>query len=246
MGACNASIAYRELLDSSKKNEINQSGNEDNNEFKIISYNEFKNINNNDINNKIKRTLTMNYKIMNHKNYNLISMDNTNNTNNKTNNNKININKSMYIKTNNNMNRKKNNINIYTMNNKYIEICKKFLVDSCSIPLTMLDKRLDCITEWWVKKQIGPQRYLKNFIPPKGWIGIGLNVLNKYDNGNNEWLGKSNCKGEWYIGYHGLKYYNVIIDILKNGFIIGKGQTYENHYNNNILTKKNNIKKIIF
>ena len=262
MGACNASIAYRELSDSSKKNEINQSGNEDNNEFKIIPYNKIKNINNNDINininslnksrnNKIKRTLTMNYKIMNHKNFNLISMDNTNNANIKRNNNEININKSMNIKTNNNMNIKKNNINnllqqkynpiIYTMNNKYIEICKKFLVDSCSIPLTMLDKRLDCITEWWVKKQIGPQRYLKNFIPPKGWIGIGLNVLNKYDNGNNEWLGKSNCKGEWYIGYHGLKYYNVIIDILKNGFIIGKGQTYENHYNNNILTKKNNI-----
>ena len=43
------------------------------------------------------------------------------------------------------------------------------------------------------------------------------------------------------IGYHGLKYYNVIIDILKNGFIIGKGQTYENHYNHNILTKNKNI-----
>ena len=72
MGACETSFTIRELSDSSKKNEINQSGNEDNNEFKIIPYNEIKIINNNDINNnmnslnksrnnKIKRRLTMNY-----------------------------------------------------------------------------------------------------------------------------------------------------------------------------------------
>ena len=133
-------------------------------------------------------------------------MDNTNITISKRYNNKININKGMNIKTNNNINIKKININnplqqknnriIYTMNNKYIEICKKFLVDSCFIPLTMLDKILDCITEWWENKQNGPQRYLKNFISPVGWIGIGINALDKYDNGNNEWLGTSNCKGE--------------------------------------------------
>ena len=72
MWACETSFTIRELSDSSKKNEINQSGNEDNNEFKIIPYNEIKIINNNDINNnmnslnksrnnKIKRRLTMNY-----------------------------------------------------------------------------------------------------------------------------------------------------------------------------------------
>ena len=28
----------------------------------------------------------------------------------------------------------------------------------------------------------------RTYNPPDGWIGFGLNVINKYDNRNNDWL----------------------------------------------------------
>ena len=37
--------------------------------------------------------------------------------------------------------------------------------------------------------------------PPLGWIGIGLNVWDKYDDGDNTWIGMSNAKGEWCVAY---------------------------------------------
>jgi hypothetical protein len=40
-----------------------------------------------------------------------------------------------------------------------------------------------------------------------GWIGIGLKVLDKYDNGNNNWIGMNNQEGEWCVAYHGVGRY---------------------------------------
>ena len=44
----------------------------------------------------------------------------------------------------------------------------------------------------------------KAYVPPVGWVGFGLNVLSKYDNGNNDWLGCKNKSGEYAIGYIGI------------------------------------------
>ena len=49
----------------------------------------------------------------------------------------------------------------------------------------------------------GENRGGRPYNPPDGWIGFGLNVLNKYDNGNNDWLACDGRPGEWYIAYHG-------------------------------------------
>ena len=39
---------------------------------------------------------------------------------------------------------------------------------------------------------------------PIGWTGHGLSVLDKYDGGNNTWLGMTgNTPGEWCVAYHG-------------------------------------------
>ena len=43
--------------------------------------------------------------------------------------------------------------------------------------------------------------------PPVGFHRYGLNVLGKYDNGNNDWLSYDNRKGEWCISYTGLSGY---------------------------------------
>jgi hypothetical protein len=40
--------------------------------------------------------------------------------------------------------------------------------------------------------------------PPFGWVRKGLNVLGKYDNGNDDWLSTGD-KG-WPVAYHGLRH----------------------------------------
>ena len=51
----------------------------------------------------------------------------------------------------------------------------------------------------WAKNEY---RGGKIYKPPNGWIGFGLNVLNKYDNGNNDWLACNGRPGEWCVAYH--------------------------------------------
>ena len=40
--------------------------------------------------------------------------------------------------------------------------------------------------------------------PSNDWVGIGLKVKDKYDNGNNAWLGNENKSGEYAVGYIGI------------------------------------------
>ena len=67
--------------------------------------------------------------------------------------------------------------------------------------------------------------------PPDGWIGFGLNVINKYDNGNNDWLACDGRPGEWCVAYHGACVRNtsdqikqIIKPILQNNLKPGSGQ----------------------
>lgn len=48
-------------------------------------------------------------------------------------------------------------------------------------------------------------------------IGLCLTVLNKYDEGDNSWIGMNNIEGEWYIVYHGSKI-DFAGEILEKGF----------------------------
>ena len=66
----------------------------------------------------------------------------------------------------------------------------------------MLDKRGNNkdSTFWGCHKIIGGE----NYYPPVGWWKYGLNVMNKYDNVNNDWLSNDNRPGEWCISYSGL------------------------------------------
>ena len=45
----------------------------------------------------------------------------------------------------------------------------------------------------------------EDYIPPSNdWIGIGLKVKDKYDKGNNTWLGHENKSGEYAVAYVGI------------------------------------------
>ena len=56
--------------------------------------------------------------------------------------------------------------------------------------------------------------------PPHGWIGIGLKVLGKYDNGNDDWLGNDGNKNEWAVAYR-IVSGEYIKNILSDGFLVG-------------------------
>ena len=79
-----------------------------------------------------------------------------------------------------------------------------------------------------------------NYNPPIGWVGFGLNVINKYDDGNNDWLACDGRPGEWCVGYHGTgrnkgneEVKNIIKSILRNNLQPGGGQGYKNDYDKN-------------
>ena len=81
----------------------------------------------------------------------------------------------------------------------------------------------------------GENRGGRLYRPPEGWVGYGLNVLNKYDNGNNDWLACNGRAGEWCIAYHGVargqtsdQVKEVVRLILENNLKAGRGQSLQN------------------
>ena len=80
------------------------------------------------------------------------------------------------------------------------EIHKDVMFDSCKLLKSMLDNRGNRTDGWG----IGELRGNKPYNPPLGWIGIGLKVMDKYDEGNNDWIGYCNSKNEWCVAYHGV------------------------------------------
>ena len=155
--------------------------------------------------------------INNYKNYNI---------NNNYNNNNNNINRKLEP---NNKNEKK--MRYYN----YLSISKDFLIHECKIPEDKLDRSGDCTGGWREDDKNGPPGYLKDYIPPKGWTGVGLNVINLYDEGDNTWLGRKKEDGEWYICYHGTKTKESINGIIINNFMPGPRQAFEESDNENSL-----------
>ena len=102
-----------------------------------------------------------------------------------------------------------------------IEIEKKVMINEILLSTDILDPKGDRYTGWGVDEKRGGEKY----IPPLGWIGIGLKVLDKYE--NNNWLSYSGIDGEYSIAYYGLHNYlndkdemvsdlnNIITDIRK-------------------------------
>ena len=85
--------------------------------------------------------------------------------------------------------------------NEIKKINEKPMIDILQISPDILDKRGNRYKGWGINEKRGGEKY----IPPlKDWYGIGLNVRNKYDNGNNDWLDYRNKPGEYAIAYIGI------------------------------------------
>ena len=79
-------------------------------------------------------------------------------------------------------------------------IKEKPFLDALEISPKILDPLGDRYSDWGENEIRGGEKYIP---PGKGWIGIGLNVLGKYDNGDNSWLDYRNRNGEFAIAYLG-------------------------------------------
>ena len=75
------------------------------------------------------------------------------------------------------------------------------ILNGCRLTNYMFDSRGNNKEGGW---GINETRGGEPYNPPEGWIRYGLNVVGKYDNGNDDWLAFDNRKGEWCIAYHGV------------------------------------------
>ena len=85
------------------------------------------------------------------------------------------------------------------------EIKKKVLIEALLISPKLLSPLGDRFSGWDKNAKRGGEEYIP---PVKDWLGFGLNVLGKYDHGNDTWLDYRNLKGEFAIGYIGLDNFN--------------------------------------
>ena len=109
-------------------------------------------------------------------------------------------------------------------------------VDPTFMETFISDKELFCgsghnLTGKWAHNE---NRGGRPYNPPDGWIGFGLNVVNKYDNGNNNWLACDGRPGEWCVAYHGAcrsqpsdQIKQIVKPILENNLRPGAGQAYQ-------------------
>ena len=124
-----------------------------------------------------------------------------------------------------------NNQNDYKELNNLKQIQKDLIIEGCNLNINMLDSKGNKEFNWSKGEKRGGFDYIP---PPKGWKAFGINVLNKYDNGNNDWLSKNGNKNEWAVAYHGIgvkmgsgfTLEKVTNCILKEGFKPGHGQAY--------------------
>lgn len=80
------------------------------------------------------------------------------------------------------------------------KIVEKPLLDALEISPKIFNPLGDRYTGWGKNEKRGGEDYIP---PGDDWFGIGLNVMGKYDNGNNSWIDYKNLEGEFAIAYLG-------------------------------------------
>jgi hypothetical protein len=103
------------------------------------------------------------------------------------------------------------------------KIQKKVIMDGVKLTRDMLDYRGNKTPDGY---PTGQKRGTYDYIPPTGWKGFGLKVLDKYDQGNNNWLAMDGNPEEWAVAYHGIGRQDNNVEeiagkIVKGGFKIG-------------------------
>ena len=130
-------------------------------------------------------------------------------------------------KLNNKFNKLTNELKkLSTIDTNLKDVSQGMLFEGIKLSPEMFDSRGNNKDGGWAPE--GEMRGKKIYYPPHGWIGHGLNVLNRYDGGDNTWIGMNNSIGEWWVAYHGTGIYAVKA-ILESKFKAGGGQAHQNY-----------------
>ena len=120
--------------------------------------------------------------------------------------------------------------NLYDLFKCLKEIQEDLIMGPAKLSINMLDPRGNKFEGW----SEGEKRGGLCYDPQLRWIGFGLKVRGKYDDGNDNWIGKNNISS-WCVAYHGVgrgqsskKVKEIIGLICKNRFKPGCGQTHKN------------------
>ena len=128
-----------------------------------------------------------------------------------------------------------------------VNIHKDVLMQGCQLDKSLFDQRGNNKDGGW---GIGEYRGGEKYIPPEGWTGYGLNVMGKYDNGNNDWLSYNSSENEYAIAYYPIKDFLQNSEDMKN-LIKSITKTIDNQNINNfdgvdIFKNEKNINKRSF
>ena len=117
--------------------------------------------------------------------------------------------------------------------NKIINIQKNILLSGCKLNPYMLDSRGNNKDGGWGYNEI---RGGAPYYPPNGWVGYGLRVADRYDNGDNSWLDYNHSEGEWSVAYHGIggglkgnQLFNTKTSHIVNNLLPGINQQFKNN-----------------
>ena len=120
------------------------------------------------------------------------------------------------------------------------EIQEDIIIKACKLTKDMLDYRGNRDRGWGKNEKRGTYPYY----PPEGWIGYGLKVLGRYDNGNDDWLDYHGKNNEWAVAYHGIgdrggvgEVNEAVNSIIKGGLKKGKRQVHKRCSNLNQLAQ---------
>ena len=83
-----------------------------------------------------------------------------------------------------------------------VKIHGDVLMQGCQLDKSLFDQRGNNKDGGW---GIGEYRGGEQYIPPVGWTGYGLNVMGKYDSGNDDWLSYDSSQNEYAIAYYPIK-----------------------------------------
>ena len=115
--------------------------------------------------------------------------------------------------------------------NKINNIQKNILLSGCKLNPYMLDSRGNNKDGGWGYNEI---RGGAPYYPPNGWVGYGLRVADKYDNGDNSWLDYDHSQGEWSVAYHGIggglkgsQLFNSRTSLIVNNLLPGINQQFK-------------------
>ena len=80
-------------------------------------------------------------------------------------------------------------------------IIDKFLIEECKISPNLIDYKGNFINP---NKSLNNTRGTEIYDAPYGWFGVGLNVIGKFDDGNDDWINDNTKDAKWAIAYHGV------------------------------------------